>query len=100
MPLRQPDCGECPWPYRVQMGNPSLGREVRYSICCAIKAIEKLTGETFHEIMWDIEPGDTTPDSSELESGRGGPKPLGKWDFDKRLVAEKRAMGFEMKGFE
>ena len=90
MPLNDPDCG-CPYPYRVQVGNPTLGREVKYYVCCAVTAIEKLTGQTFHQVMYDIEPGEAPPDS-------GPQRPPGYWHYFRRIVEEKRAKGFKMEG--
>ena len=82
MPLNEPDCA-CPYPYRVQVGNPGmLGREVRYFVCCTMMKLEELTGEKFHQIMYDIMPGETPPES-------GSQKPFGHWEYQRRILAEK-----------
>lgn len=91
MPLNEPDCS-CPYPYRVQVGNTdAIGREVKYFICCLSAALEKLTGVKFHEIMYDIEPGETPPLCGES-------KPAKDWPYGQRIIAEKRALGFRMEG--
>lgn len=89
MPLNDPDC-RCPFPLRTQVGNNSLGREVKYYLCCAITALEKITGEKLHEVMYDIEPGETKPSS-------GPNKAPVEWPYFQRIISEKKAAGFEMK---
>ena len=90
MPLNSPDCpNHCPFPYRVQVGDKDgLGREVKWFICCAITRLEMLTGEEFHQVMYDVEPGGPrAPSDIKPEAG---------WPFKQRIIAAKRAKGFKM----
>ena len=53
-------CG-CPIPYTLRKYNPYLGRWTNIKLCCFVRALEKLTGQTFYEsfefdpIPWDAE---------------------------------------------
>ena len=89
MPLNDPDC-QCPYPYRVQVGSPTVGREVKWFVCCALSKLEELTGTLFHELMYDVEPFEPGPPC-------GPSRPVDEWPYGERIIAEKRSKGFVMK---
>ena len=86
---------DCPMPYTMRKYQPALGTWTNIRLCCFVRAVEKLTGETFYE-HFEFEPAWEWDCNAIATEGDARGKPLGRppdW-----LLTRMQAKGIPVKG--